>query len=168
MNTKYGKLEDGRIEYAPSVLTADGEIKVNPSETSYLAAGWKKVVDNPPTPEEGMDVMPTSWTEDETTVTRLYKQVPHVVQEVVSTTDVAEPGHRTFSKLKLVTALKEANKWVLVKTWLEEKAYYDFYLAAQDFREDHPLFAEGLAALKEYARITDEEVEEILSRSVAD
>jgi len=167
MNAKYARLNEGVIEYAPSVLAADGEIKVNPTEASYLAAGWKRVVDEPPTPEEGMDVVPSSWAEDETTVRRVYKQVAHVAESPLEAAS-AEPGHRTLSKLKLVSALKAADKWVLVKTWLEEKSYYDYYLAAQDFSEDHPIFAEALAALKEYARITDEEVESIIAQCVAD
>ena len=65
-------------------------------------------------------------------------------------------GVRVFSKLKLVAALKEADKWVLVKTWIEERGFYDFYVAAQNFREDNPLFTEALADIKGYARMTDE------------
>ena len=45
MNTKYGRLSNGRIEYAPSSLETEDGVKMNPSEASYLAAGWKKVVD---------------------------------------------------------------------------------------------------------------------------
>lgn len=187
MNTKYGKLTNGQIEYAPDVLTVDGALKVNPSETSYLAAGWKKVVDDPPAAESGKDVKVSSWTETETTITCVYKQVAHTQQEVAvgestdggtaatgggtanggtGTQTSKVKGQRTFSKLKLVAALKDADKWVLVKSWLEEKAYYDYYLAAQDFNESYPLFKEGLAALKNYARLTDDEIEAILSKCV--
>ena len=199
MNRKYGRLANGQVEYAPDYLKVDGGVKVNPSEASYLASGWKRVVDEPPAAEEGMDVVVSSWTEDETTITCVYKQTPHVSQEVAdgggdkadgdatdkdaadggkdgeggggAAEDAQEPagkGARTFSKLKLVAALKEADKWVLVKTWLEEKAYYDYYLAAQDFAEDHPLFREGLAAIKAYAGVTDDEAEAILAKCVAD
>ena len=41
MNTKYGRLSNGRIEYAPSSLETEDGVKMNPSEASYLAAGWK-------------------------------------------------------------------------------------------------------------------------------
>ena len=75
-------------------------------------------------------------------------------------------GPRVFSKLKLVAALKEADKWVLVKTWIEERGYYDYYVAAQNFREDNPLFIEALAAIKGYARMTDEQAEAILSKCI--
>jgi len=169
MNTRFARVGAAGVEYAPSSLNVGGTLKVNPSEASYLAAGWKRVVDEPPAPEEGMDVVFSSWEETETELRRVYKQVEHVETPAADAAALpSEPGCRVFSKLKLVTALKAADKWVLVKTWLEEKSYYDFYLAAQDFREDHPLFVEGLAALKTYARLADEEVESVLAASVAE
>lgn len=175
MNMKFGKLSNGQIEYAPETLAVNGAIKVNPTDESYLAAGWKRVVNNPPEPEPGKDVMMSAWTEDETTLTCVYKQVPHTEPDVptadggaTSGGTSAEPGKRVFSKLKIVAALKAADKWVLVKTWLEEKSYYDYYLAAQNFAEDYPLFQEGLAALKRYANLSDEAVETILAQCIAD
>ena len=54
MNSKYGKLVDGKIVYAPKALEADEGIKVNPSKASYLAAGWKKIVDVRPVVDAGM------------------------------------------------------------------------------------------------------------------
>jgi hypothetical protein len=158
MNTKYGRIKNGQIEYAPSSLETEDGVKINPTKASYLAAGWKKVVDVKPTAEAGYRVEVSGCLEDTETVTCVYKVVA----------GEAKSGIRIISKLKLVAALKEADKWVLVKTWLEEKAYYDFYLAAQNFSEDYPLFQQGLAALKSYARLTDEEVEAILAKCVAD
>lgn len=185
MNTKYGRLSNGRFEYAPNALeTADG-VKMNPSEASYLAAGWKKVEDVPPAPNEGCTVGPSGWTETDTTLTRVYKQVAMPAPDTPSgdgggdnpsggpggeDTPPAPPsvGKRIFSKLKLVAALKAADKWVLVKTWLEEKAYYDYYLAAQDFAEDNDLFIEGRNAIQGYLGVSDEYIESILSKCVAD
>ena len=157
MNMNYGRLSEGRIEYAPNALdTADG-VKMNPSEASYLAAGWKKVVDVKPTAEPGFRIEVSGWRESDDTLTCVYKVVAG---------ETPATGTRVFSKLKLVAALKEADKWVLVKTWIEERGYYDFYVAAQNFREDNPLFAEALAAIKGYARMTDEQAEAILSKCI--
>ena len=64
--------------------------------------------------------------------------------------------------------MKAADKWVPVKTWLEEKAYYDYYLAAQNFAEDNALFVEGRDAIKRYLGMTDEQIEAILSQCIAD
>ena len=99
----------------------------------------------------------SGWRESDDTITCVYKVV-------AGATPTA--GFRVFSKLKLVAALKEADKWVLVKTWIEERGYYDFYVAAQNFREDNPLFKEALTAIKGYARMTDEQAEAILSKCI--
>ena len=178
MNTKYGKLVDGEVVYAPPTLDTEDGKKMNPSEASYLAAGWKKVTDEPPAPEEGCTVEPSTWTETDTTLVRVYKQVPMPAPQPQDGTgggrdgdmpsEPAPVGKRIFSKLKLVAALKAADKWVLVKTWLEEKAYYDFYLAAQNFAEDNELFLEGKAAIQRYLNMSDEQIEAILSQCVAD
>ena len=178
METKYGKLVGGEIEYAPASLDTESGKLMNPTEASYLAAGWKKVTDEPPAPEEGCTVEPSTWTETDTTLVRVYKQVPMPAPQSQDgagggmDSDMpsapAPVGKRIFSKLKLVAALKAADKWVLVKTWLEEKAYYDFYLAAQNFAEDNELFVEGRDAIKRYLGMSDEQIEAILSQCVAD
>ena len=171
MNTKYGKLVDGQIVYAPNTLDTEDGKKMNPSEASYLAAGWKKVADEPPAPEDGCTVEVSGWTEGEDTLTKVYKQVampaPQGGGQGGDTPPAPAPvGKRIFSKLKLVAALKAADKWVLVKTWLEEKGYWDYYLAAQNFRESNQLFAEALASLKAYTGMSDDEVEAILQKCI--
>ena len=169
METKYGKLVEGEIVYAPASLDTENGKLMNPSAASYLAAGWKKVVEEPPAPEEGMTVEVSGWSETETALVRTYKQVAMSVPQGGDTPPAPAPvGKRIFSKLKLVAALKAADKWVLVKTWLEEKAYYDYYLAAQNFAEDNALFLEGKAAIQRYLNMSDEDIEAILSQCVAD
>ena len=95
MNTKYGRLTNGRIEYAPISLDTGDGVKMNPSEASYLAAGWKKVVDVRPTTEPGCRVEVSGWNESEDTLTCVYKVVPG---------EAPATGPRVFSKLKLVAA----------------------------------------------------------------
>ena len=157
MNTKYGRLANGRIEYAPNALETDDGVKINPSRASYLAAGWKEVVDVKPTAEPGCRVEVSGWREDAETLTCVYKVVPG---------ETPPAGPRVFSKLKLVAALKAADKWVLVKTWIEERGLWDYYLAAQNFREDNEMFAEALSAVKRYAGMSDDEAEAILKGCV--
>ena len=102
-------------------------------------------------------MQPSGCDECETEIVRIYKQVPE---------EPTPAKARVFSKLKLVAALKEADKWVLVKTWIEERGLWDYYLAAQNFREDNEMFADALAAIKTYARITDDEAEAILKQCI--
>ena len=160
MNLNYGKLVNGDIAYAPTVLPADGGVKANPSEASYLAAGWKKVKDEAPEPEEGKHVEPTGWTETETEVVRVYAQ-----REGERS---ASAGPRVFSKLKMLVALKKRNLWVLTKTWIEEHGLYDFYLAAQFFTEDNEYFVQGRTELQRFSGISDATIEEILAECVAE
>ena len=158
MNRNYGKFAGGEVEYAPAKITKDdGTIISNPSAETYLAAGWKRIVDERPAPEDGCTVEVSGWDETADSIVRIYKQVPDET-----------PGTkaRVFSKLKLVAALKEADKWVLVKTWIEERGLWDYYLAAQNFREDNEMFSDALAAIKAYARMSDEDVEAILKNCI--
>ncbi|MCR5414547.1 MAG: hypothetical protein K6F50_07470 [Kiritimatiellae bacterium] len=158
MNMKYGRLKGGSIEYAPdNIVKADGSVVSNPSEETYLAAGWKRIAGETPAAEEGKKVEESGWRETETTLERVYKLVED---------EAEKPAPRVFSKLKLVAALKAADRWVLVKTWIEEKGYWDYYLAAQNFREDNAMFTDALEALKSYTGMADAAVEAILSKCI--
>ena len=160
MNRNYGKLAGGEVEYAPAKITKDdGTVVMSPSAETYLAAGWKRIVDEPPKAEAGCTVEVSGWDEAADSIVRVYKQVP---------AETPETKARVFSKLKLVAALKEADKWVLVKTWIEERGLWDYYLAAQNFREDNAMFSDALAAIKAYARMSDEDVEAILKNCISE
>ena len=99
----------------------------------------------------------SGWDETADSIVRIYKQVPD---------EATQDKARVFSKLKRVAALKEAVKLVLVKTWIEERGYWDYYVAAHNCREDNPLFAVAFAAIKNYARMTDTDAEAILSKCI--
>ena len=158
MNRNYGKLVGCEVEYAPAKITLDdGTVVSNPSAETYLAAGWKRIVDEPPKAEDGCTVEVSGWDETADSIVRVYKQVPDEPQPTKA---------RVFSKLKLVAALKAADKWVLVKTWIEERGWWDYYLAAQNFREDNEMFGEAIAAVKRYAGMSDEDAEAILKNCI--
>ena len=63
---------------------------------------------------------------------------------------------RTFSKLRLINALMTRNLWPSVRDWFDTSGYYDIFVAAQDFREDHPQFAAALTAAKSRFGLADE------------
>ena len=159
MNTKFGKLTDGKMVYASNSIETDAGIVVNPSEETYLANGWKKVVDEKPSVKPGFHLEISGWKETEDALVCVYKQIAGEAPVV---------GGRVFSKLKIVLALKKAGLWVLTKTWIEENGLYDLYLAAQDFSEDNEFFLKGKAELQQLARKTEAEIEAILSQCVAD
>ena len=84
----------------------------------------------------------------------------------MSTVAVEVSTPRTFSKLKVVVALRAYGVWPRVKEWIIANDLYDLYLAAQDFSEADPYFTQGKAALQALLGLTDEQVEAILAECV--
>ena len=156
MNTNYGKLVNGAIIYAPSSLNTPAGLIVNPKRLSYLQAGWKFLDLQPPAdppPDKTYEI--TGYTETATDIRANFKLVPLV----------APP--RTFSKLRLINVLMSRNLWPAVRDWLDTSGYYDIFVAAQDFREDHPQFAAALAAAKSRFGLSDSETAAILVEALA-
>ena len=155
MNTNYGKLVNGAIIYAPSSLNTPAGLILNPKRLSYLQAGWKfldlQPPADPPPPDKTYEI--TGYTETATDIRANFKLVPLV----------APP--RTFSKLRLINALMSRNLWSAVRDWLDASGYYDIFLAAQDFREDHPQFSAALAAAKSRFGLSDSETAAILAEA---
>ena len=156
MNTNYGKLVNGAIIYAPSSLNTPAGLILNPKRLSYLQAGWKFLALQPPAaPPPNQPYETTGYTETATDIRANFKLVPLV----------APP--RTFSKLRLINALMSRNLWPAVRDWLDVSGYYDIFVAAQDFREDHPQFAAALTAAKSRFGLTAAETAAILAESVS-
>lgn len=75
---------------------------------------------------------------------------------------------RTISKLKLIVALKEAGKWDAVKAFISSAGYEDEWQAAQDLSEAYPQYEAAVKAAIDAGIATAEEIEAIVSKSVAD
>ena len=58
------------------------------------------------------------------------------------------------------------NLWSAVRDWLDASGYYDIFVAAQDFREDHPQFAAALTAAQTRFGLSDADVSAILDESL--
>ncbi len=159
MNQNYGKLINGAIIHAPSSLNTSAGLILNPKRLSYLQAGWKFLDLQPPAdPPLGKTYEITGYTETATDIRANFKLVPLVPL-------VAPP--RTFSKLRLINALMSRNLWPAVRDWLDASSYYDIFVAAQDFREDHPQFAAALTAAKSRFGLSDSDVAAILAEALA-
>lgn len=156
MNTNYGKLVNGAIVHAPSSLETPSGLIMNPKRLSYLQAGWKFLDLQPPVdpPPEGREYRITGYTETATDIQAVFKLVP-----------VVSPP-RTFSKLRLINALMSRNLWPAVRDWLDATGYYDLFVAAQDFREDHPQFAAALAVIRTRFSLTPDQIAAVLAESV--
>jgi len=105
---------------------------------------------------EGKEYRISGYTETATDIRPIFKLVP-----------VVSPP-RTFSKLRLINALMSSNLWPAVRDWLDATGYYDLFVAAQDFREDHPHFAPTLIAARTHFSLPESEIAALLSECVAD
>lgn len=156
MNKNYARLTGGKLQYAPSTLITPQGIIMNPKRLSYLQAGWKFLdLQTPAEAPEGKEYAISGYTETQTDIRPVYKLV------------AIETPPRTYSKLRLVTALASRGLWSAFRDWLVETDLYDLFLAANNFRSDHPQFTTALSAAQSRFHLTQSETAAILSESVA-
>ena len=124
---RYGTLDpQGRPVYFTGTIYINGNPVANPTLEMYLAQGQKPFLDaKPPTAKSGTHYVRAGWTEQAKAIVPKWRLVADI-----------PPHPRTFSKLKIVSALMEANVWRQVKAYIEREGLYDLYLAAQEFAED--------------------------------
>ncbi|MBQ1429499.1 MAG: hypothetical protein IIZ06_07505 [Kiritimatiellae bacterium] len=145
-----------RLTRAPDPAIIDGRMIVHPTAAMYASINAYPLGDTtPPTPPEGKIVVQDGYELD------FGEWRPHWVFD-----DAPPPPPRVFSKLKIVAALTTAGVWAQAKEYIETAGLYDLYLAAQDFAEDNPYFAQGRAALQTALGWTDEQVEAVLAAAV--
>ena len=140
----FGRLDGNRVVRAPLTLAVRvGETTAVRRDTrladaDYLAAGFKRVIDEKPAASaDGKVVIATGWTETDTAITRQY-------EEVDAPPAVTMP--RKFSKLKIYGAIAQMGAWEKVKAWLEAKEVngvngWTAFTLAQEVSEDDALFA---------------------------
>ena len=156
MNKNYARLTGGKLQYAPSTLITPQGIIMNPKRLSYLQAGWKLLdLQTPAEAPEGKEYVISGYTETATDIRAIYKLIP------------LNPPPRTYSKLRLVTALTKRGIWAAFRDWLTETDLYDLFLAAQSFRSDHPQFTAALTAAQTRFHLSAEETAAILAESAA-
>lgn len=153
------KLIDNRLVKAKSVERINGVWVSNPTtEQCAKIEAYPRNEESfaPPKCDEGFHALPDGYEVVEGKWVKKWRVVEN-----------PPPPPRVFSKLKVVLALTEAGLWIKVRDYIVAQGLYDLFLAAQDFREDDQYFIQGLTALKAEFSMTDEQVEQILERSVA-
>lgn len=135
MNHSFGKLVDGRVEYAPDVIRVDGHDAISPSAEQYLAVGWKRVKDVAPATDERHYAVATGWTETDAEIVRTYE-----VREV-------EPIVRKWTPLTLKRGAVARGWWEAFKAILTAADGYEDFIMCQFVAEDDPMFAPIKSAL---------------------
>ena len=75
LNSNFGKLIDGVITYAPTEIRIGNTYYPAPTDEQYLAAGWKRIVDERPAHREGYYNEPKGWEESDVECRHIYAEV---------------------------------------------------------------------------------------------
>lgn len=152
----YARQVDGHLELAPDTFKTENGVLTRPSHLDYKAKSYKPVLPTKPHKDAPKGLQ---W------VQRGYVETAH---DIRTRWVLAKLPPRVFSKMKAVLALTEMGVWQAVKEWIDASGLTDVFLAAQAFREDDPFFKKGLVALKEQLKLTDEQIEALLSACVGE
>ena len=106
-----------------------------------------------------------------------YRIIHDYTQSVVDESEEQIP-YRTFSKLSIESRLFEAGVLNAVDAFIDSQTVTNefgqtaplrrFYNTALTFRENHPLFSQYVSAVKNVLGWTDEQVEGLLSKCIAE
>jgi hypothetical protein len=147
---------------APRSAVIDGSTVCGQLPEDYLnSIGWYRLEETPmPEPREGYHFEARYAYDSDETPTRVVRSWAEVQDP--------PPPPRSLSKRRLYRALSAAGIWEPVKAYMESVgAWTDFDLATT-LDEDDPLIVAAVAALKQSLGLTDEQVEAILTASVAE
>ena len=145
-NKDFGKLDDGKLQYAPRYLVVDGWLISSPLKADYFKAGYLpiKLAAAPSDAPAGKHYEADGWKEvegeDEAFITNVWKLV-----------DDPPPAPRKWSRLSIKRTLEASQKWTDVKEMLVAADMFDDFLAADFILEDDEAFiAARSAAVEEY------------------
>lgn len=120
-------------------------------DATIARCGWYKLVPGtPPQTYSNEYAKVAGYTFSTTTCTPAYEIHWHPVVP------------RTFSKLDLITVLKQMGKWDAAKAFIQASGYEDEWIAAQDLVEDNAFFTAAVDAVIAQGIVTRAEVNQIL------
>jgi len=139
----YGTLIDNQLHPAPRAIRVGGAVVCNPTSAQYEAAGYKRVVDTPPTTDAAHYAVPTGWAEQGV--------------EIVCQYEVREyppPPPRRWSRLSIKTALAQAGMLVAARQFLSATEIAQGYTAWEALT-DCDYIEEGFGGAEKWAALLD-------------
>lgn len=103
----YGTLIDNQLHPAPRAVRIGGAVVCNPTEAQYEQAGYKRVVDTPPTTDAAHYAVPVGWLELYDRIEREYEVRAY-----------PPPPPRRWSRLAIKTALAQAGMLAAARRFL--------------------------------------------------
>lgn len=158
--TKYGTLINGTLHPAPRAVRIGGAVVCNPTDAQYEQAGYKRVVDNPPTTDDAHYAVPTGWAEQGGEIVRQY-EVRETPQPTLADFDAAMEAHLYEERAARGYTTREPDAYLnsSVPRWAQDArdwvAHRDAVMAyalalmdqVEDGERDAPTLAEFRAGL---------------------
>ena len=147
---------------APRVATIDGVLVTGELPEPYLnSLGWYRLRETPaPDAREGYHVERRYAYDDAGAPTA-------IVESWVEVQDPPPPP-RSLSRKKLRDAFVELGVWNAVRDYLQTSDKWEIFLLSTTLDEDNELVQEAIGALRETFGLSQEQIESILSASVAE
>lgn len=157
MNTNFGKLVEGEIEFAPKSLVIGDKHVTNPADWQYAQCGWMRVHVETPDDQLGVYFIPDGWEVRDGEIWRTFKVEPIVAPTPVYKVEEIIYALRTIGKLKVVKAL------------LEEQDLWDLFTMRDEIKSDNEMWQELFPQFKQYLIenniMTEEEIEWVLKEA---
>ena len=139
--TRYAKLVNGTLHPAPRAIRIGGAVVCNPTDAQYEQAGYKRVVDTPPTTDSAHYAVPTGWAEQGGEIVRQYEVRAY-----------PPPPPRRWTRLAIKTALAQAGMLTLALDYLAIVEIAPGYFAA-DALTDCDYIEEGYGGAEAWAAL---------------
>lgn len=140
---KYGTLIDNTLHPAPRAVRVCEAVVCNPTPAQYEAAGYKRVVDEPPTTDAAHYAVPTGWAEIDGEIVRQYEVRAY-----------PPPQPRRWSRLSIKTALAQAGMLSQALAYLAQVEIATGYSAAEAL-QDCDYVEEGYPDATRWAALLD-------------
>ena len=175
INTKYGKLVEGVLQYAETPVYIDGKLIVNPTAGTYLKLGFKEIINHIPPNKDGFHLVEDGLMDTPVRLIKKWKYEENEEgREYPDPHDDLKPP-RVFSKLYLKITLMKMGLWDRVEYWMENNEIdlgggvklrcleaFETAVTLSDKFEQFPLI---LKAIQNYLEVSDEVVEQILANA---
>lgn len=133
---KFAKLDEQKnIVYAKIPVDIDGVKHYAPSDETYLAAGFKPVIDERPYTSPTEYAVAVGWEEFENSISRIYEIRP------------IEPQPRRWTPLTMKRGALKRGWWQAFKGALEAADMYDDFLMCQYIAENDAAYPAIYAAM---------------------
>ena len=140
---RYGTLIDNTHHPAPRAVRIGGAVECNPTDEQYEAAGYKRVVDTPPTTDAAHYAVAVGWAEQGGEIVRQYEVRAY-----------PPPPPRRWTRLAIKTALAQAGMLSQALAYLAHVDIATGYSAAEALT-DCDYIEEGFGGAEAWAALLD-------------